>query len=173
MDNYPGNAGPNVTIVTEVELASMRSNGNDRLTNAHYMAATITRQFRPSFYRSVRMRWQRLRSFVLAIISLATRKRLTNAQYEARLVSCLMCDARQPSKQFGHPVGFCGACGCGTGRFAELTIKANMPAAKCPKNRWPVKGKRSTESPTPLEVSATKRTLQQTDSTDSPTPLQS
>jgi hypothetical protein len=53
-------------------------------------------------------------------------------QYQARLEACRACPKLQPSSPLGH----CGACGCGTRRRAELTIKAKMPRATCPLGNW-------------------------------------
>lgn len=53
-------------------------------------------------------------------------------QYQARLEACRTCQKLQA----GEPVGWCGACGCGTRRRAELSVKARMPAATCPLGRW-------------------------------------
>ena len=53
-------------------------------------------------------------------------------QYQARLEACRACPKLKPSSPLGH----CGACGCGTRRRAELTIKAKMPRATCPLGNW-------------------------------------
>ena len=53
-------------------------------------------------------------------------------QYQARLEACRACPKLKPSSPLGH----CGACGCGTRRRAELTIKAKMPRATCPLGKW-------------------------------------
>jgi hypothetical protein len=53
-------------------------------------------------------------------------------QYQERLKACRAC----PKLQAGNPVGWCGACGCGTRRRAELSIKAKMPRASCPLSKW-------------------------------------
>ena len=53
-------------------------------------------------------------------------------QYQARLEACRACPKLKPSSPLGH----CGACGCGTRRRAELTIKARMPRATCPLGNW-------------------------------------
>lgn len=53
-------------------------------------------------------------------------------QYQARLKACRACPKLRPSSPLGH----CGACGCGTRRRAELTIKAKMPRATCPLGKW-------------------------------------
>lgn len=57
---------------------------------------------------------------------------LPEDKYQARLEACRSCDRLKP----GQPLGWCGACGCGTRRRAELTIKAKMPAATCPLGLW-------------------------------------
>jgi len=53
-------------------------------------------------------------------------------QYQARLEACRACPKLKPSS----PLGYCTACGCGTRRRAELTIKAKMPRATCPLGNW-------------------------------------
>ena len=53
-------------------------------------------------------------------------------QYQARLEACRACPKLKPRSPLGH----CGACGCGTRRRAELTIKAKMPRATCPLGKW-------------------------------------
>jgi len=53
-------------------------------------------------------------------------------QYQERLKACRAC----PKLKAGNPVGWCGACGCGTRRRAELSIKAKMPKASCPLSKW-------------------------------------
>lgn len=57
---------------------------------------------------------------------------LPEDQYQARLKACRAC----PKLKAGDPVGWCGACGCGTRRRAELSIKAKMPKATCPLKKW-------------------------------------
>lgn len=54
----------------------------------------------------------------------------------ARLDACKNCEHLQKSDKEGE-LGWCKACGCGQNRRAELTIKATMPAATCPKGKWP------------------------------------
>ena len=53
-------------------------------------------------------------------------------QYQARLEACRACPKLKPISPLGH----CGACGCGTRRRAELTIKAKMPRSTCPLGNW-------------------------------------
>jgi hypothetical protein len=53
-------------------------------------------------------------------------------EYQSRIDACRGCDQLKP----GKPVGWCKACGCGQRRRAELSIKAKMPAAACPLNKW-------------------------------------
>ena len=74
-------------------------------------------------------------SWAAAEASLLTQGPLTDEQYEARIAMCRACehlDAREAPQ-----IGFCKACGCGTNARAELTVKGRMPAATCPKLRWP------------------------------------
>jgi hypothetical protein len=53
-----------------------------------------------------------------------------------RLAECRQCPSLKPSPMEGE-VGWCSSCGCGQNPRAELTVKAKMPAATCPKNKWP------------------------------------
>lgn len=55
---------------------------------------------------------------------------------ELRLAECRQCPSLKPSTNPSE-LGWCSACGCGQSPRAELTVKAKMPAATCPKNKWP------------------------------------
>lgn len=59
-----------------------------------------------------------------------------DAQYEERIRICGVCPRLRKSEAEGE-VGWCMACGCGASKLAELTVKARMPAARCPINAWP------------------------------------
>lgn len=59
-------------------------------------------------------------------------------EYEARISACMECKHLKPLVEDGK-IGWCGACGCGTSKRAELTTKARMPRAKCPVGAWPSK----------------------------------
>lgn len=53
-----------------------------------------------------------------------------------RLEACGGCQDLIRSSNEGE-LGWCRSCGCGTGGRAELTVKAKMPAATCPRSKWP------------------------------------
>jgi hypothetical protein len=59
---------------------------------------------------------------------------LEDAAYQARIDACKACDAFDPKQ--APQIGFCKACGCGQNARAELSVKARMPGATCPKNKW-------------------------------------
>jgi hypothetical protein len=61
---------------------------------------------------------------------------ITDDKVERRLEACSQCPDLLRSanpKEFG----WCKSCGCGKGARAELSVKAKMPAATCPRNKWP------------------------------------
>ena len=60
---------------------------------------------------------------------------LPDDQYEARIAVCRACD--QLDAAAAPLVGHCKSCGCGKAARAELTVKARMPKATCPKAKWP------------------------------------
>jgi len=97
-------------------------------------AQQISRLHRPSLRKSVRKWLKQSYSFLVAITSPLWKKRLTRVQYEARIAACLGCEQLQ--RKAGAPVGWCNACGCKKTGIAELTVKANLPGAKCPKGKW-------------------------------------
>jgi len=75
----------------------------------------------------------KVKSYIEAEASLANEGALDDAQFGARMKLCLVCDELNLSYD---DVGHCGACGCGGGRRAALTVKGRMPRATCPKNKW-------------------------------------
>jgi hypothetical protein len=54
-------------------------------------------------------------------------------EVESRLAACRSCEHLQVVDGKGE---FCGQCGCGHRRRAELSIKATMPRASCPLGKW-------------------------------------
>lgn len=56
--------------------------------------------------------------------------------FEERRAKCCGCASLVNSGENPDAVGWCGACGCGTGARAALSVKLTMPAAKCPKGQW-------------------------------------
>ena len=71
-------------------------------------------------------------SYVRAEASLLVSGPLDPHAVALRLAQCMDCSARVPSAQ----VGFCSACRCPHWRRSELSVKATMPAATCPLDRW-------------------------------------
>ena len=76
----------------------------------------------------------KIKGYVKAAASKVILGSLDDAQYEARVAACRGCKEFQPVE--GAVVGFCGACGCGTKPSAELSRKARMPMASCPRKVW-------------------------------------
>jgi hypothetical protein len=60
---------------------------------------------------------------------------LPDDQYALRIKACTACPELDAVAD--PQVGWCKKCGCGRNARAELTIKARMPAATCPLNKWP------------------------------------
>jgi hypothetical protein len=54
--------------------------------------------------------------------------------YEFRKSQCMSCPERVPSER--DEIGFCKACGCGTNKRAQLTIKLTMPKVTCPRGKF-------------------------------------
>lgn len=78
---------------------------------------------------------QKAVSYVKAEVS-ALVSSIPDEEIEKRLDACRDCPKLMRSVNPGE-LGWCGACGCGNGARAELTVKTKMPAAKCPLNKWP------------------------------------
>lgn len=74
-------------------------------------------------------------SYAKAEVSLLTQF-ISEEEVQRRLAACRECPKLQASA-VEDEVGWCKACGCGKNRRAELTVKARMPAAKCPLKKWP------------------------------------
>lgn len=74
-------------------------------------------------------------SWIKAETSLIMRGALSDEDYESRIAVCKSCDQLEAMPD--PSVGFCKACGCGKNPRAELTVKGRMPAATCPKGKWP------------------------------------
>lgn len=73
-------------------------------------------------------------SWLRAEASLAIDGPLEAEAVEARLAECRSCAHLDPRP--APQVGWCQACGCRQSGRAELTVKATMPAASCPRGRW-------------------------------------
>lgn len=59
---------------------------------------------------------------------------LDDEKYDARIALCQSCDALEV--RAAPEVGHCKDCGCGKNRRSELTVKARMPMATCPRKKW-------------------------------------
>jgi len=108
--------------------------GSVTAPNHQAQAQQLARLHRPKLRTAVRKWLAKVYSFFVAVTSPLWKKRLSNAQYEARLAACLGCSSL--NKAPGAPLGFCNACGCKKSKLAELTVKANLPGAKCPEGKW-------------------------------------
>ena len=52
-----------------------------------------------------------------------------------RIEVCKSCEFLAPSPELGK-VGYCKSCNCPRWSRSEITVKATMPAATCPRNKW-------------------------------------
>jgi hypothetical protein len=78
---------------------------------------------------------QKAASWAKAEMSQVISGPLSDEQYEARVAVCRSCDQLDPAD--APQIGYCKACGCGKRPRAEITVKGRMPAATCPKKKWP------------------------------------
>jgi hypothetical protein len=76
-------------------------------------------------------------SWAKAEASLLTEGPVSPEILASRLEACRGCERLDTEAVSEGQVGWCRACGCGRNARAELTIKATMPKAKCPENKWP------------------------------------
>lgn len=53
-----------------------------------------------------------------------------------RTAACRACPELATETEPQDAIGFCKACGCGSGARAALSVKLTMPAATCPKSKW-------------------------------------
>lgn len=60
---------------------------------------------------------------------------VSDDEFAARVSACAGCSELNPLP--APQVGWCKACGCGDRSRAELSVKATMPAATCPRGKWP------------------------------------
>ena len=77
---------------------------------------------------------ERAHSWMRAELSLRLEGPLPDAAYDARIATCRACPELEPLNP--PQVGTCKACGCGSNPRAEISIKARMPAATCPRALW-------------------------------------
>ena len=81
---------------------------------------------------------QKAMSWAKAEISRVVEGPLQGDALEARLSLCRVCPALDSTNATEGQLGWCTKCGCNLGsKRAELTIKATMPKATCPLNKWP------------------------------------
>jgi len=78
----------------------------------------------------------RAASWMRAEVSAIVGGALEGDALEARLDACRSCHRFEAAAD-AQQVGWCTACGCGKRARAELSVKARMPAATCPLDRWP------------------------------------
>lgn len=75
------------------------------------------------------------RSYLAAEVSLVVSGPVSAEEHARRVTVCRQCPSLVPSED--DPVGYCGACGCGTRSRARLhESKAWMPRATCPLGKW-------------------------------------
>lgn len=72
--------------------------------------------------------WARVLSFLSAV----TGPRCDDDEYRRRISACIACDAvkHEDARQY------CGACGCGSWRLAELETKLRFQNLECPLEKW-------------------------------------
>jgi len=72
--------------------------------------------------------FQKAKSLAVAVTSGKT----TDETFEARMDICKGCKCL---RTLGDNL-YCGCCGCGKNRLAELHTKLKMKKARCPLNKW-------------------------------------
>jgi hypothetical protein len=75
--------------------------------------------------------------YLKAVASLAILGATPTSTRLARAKACLGCEHRRSRPGSAEPIGWCGACGCGSSDRSALSKKVQMPGATCPKGRWP------------------------------------
>lgn len=68
--------------------------------------------------------------------SLALQGPVSDEILAVRKAACASCPELATETDPKDEIGFCRACGCGTGARAALSVKLTMPAATCPRQRW-------------------------------------
>lgn len=68
--------------------------------------------------------------------SLALHGPVSDEILAVRTAACRSCPELATETNPKDEIGFCRACGCGTGARAALSVKLTMPEAKCPRQRW-------------------------------------
>ena len=74
-------------------------------------------------------------SWLTAEASMLMSGPISDEQFNLRIAECKACDRLQTDDK--AQVGFCSSCGCGKNVRSELSVKARMPSATCPLNKWP------------------------------------
>ena len=77
--------------------------------------------------------FQKVQSYIEAESSLANEGEVDEGVYNHRIETCRACEHLKKS---WDEVGHCGTCGCGMGKRAALSVKATMPRATCPEEKW-------------------------------------
>jgi hypothetical protein len=102
-----------------------------------YFRSNASSNFRPTAERPERVlsvgnavAWAR------AEASLALHGPVAPEILQARTAACRACPELATETEPRDAIGFCKACGCGTGARAALSVKLTMPAATCPKSKW-------------------------------------
>lgn len=76
----------------------------------------------------------KIESYIKAEASLAIHGPLDEEKYQSRLATCRSCNALEVAVE--PKVGHCKECGCGKNPRSEISVKARMPLARCPRNLW-------------------------------------
>lgn len=75
-------------------------------------------------------------AWIKAEASLALEGPVAPETLEVRTAACRACPELATDTEPKDSIGFCRACGCGTGARAALSVKLTMPAATCPRQKW-------------------------------------
>ena len=77
----------------------------------------------------------KIKSWAKAEISGVVEGKLDDEAYGLRIATCKACSAFEPVT-VGNGVGWCKDCGCGRTLMAQMSPKARLPKATCPKSPW-------------------------------------
>lgn len=75
-------------------------------------------------------------SWAKAEASLVLKGPVSDEVFAKRRAACSGCPELATDTEPKDAIGFCKACGCGTGGRAALTVKLTMPDATCPLKKW-------------------------------------
>lgn len=79
---------------------------------------------------------ENVKGYLKAEISLHLKGPVSNEVYERRTAICMGCSERRNPESKKDRIGYCNACGCGTGKRAALSVKLKMPESSCPLSLW-------------------------------------